>query len=478
MIKKTACMAFLIALFVLIADGAQYGLSGTITSFYFNAPVESCFVKLHPESPTAIADSMFTDRFGRYSFPKTWPGVYTVCVSHKDYLNDSLYTVVDSPRTGNFELMKKTNVYYSNLPDTLKKANAPYIIGDTMTIEHSLFVEPGTAIVALQYLNINGPQLMALGTRSDSITFTSKSGNVDLNINSPVQRYRHCTFFKLNSLNFSQQDTTKTRAQFDTCHFSSLPNIYSNNIGLIEMHNSIMAGCYFGGYTDTIKLFQNMFYWDEVTNFSFSFDFSQAVFKNNNFLGDFSVNTHNSRDTIMNNIFNGNVWLNNALPSGIKLFFAYNDIPNLQQGFPGIGNPVIQNDNGYPCDLFFNINADPLFEDALTGVLQSNSPCIRAGLNGKNIGVWQGNITAIARRPAQAGMPSLDMKPKTISLLQSGKNTESRLFNGTGPVNIYSLNGRRLTVITINSSQNNSAVKRLSSGMFVAKMSGSAQAGH
>jgi hypothetical protein len=62
--------------------------------------------------------------------------------------------------------------------------------------------------------------------------------------------------------------------------------------------------------------------------------------------------------------------------------------------------------------------------------------------------------------------------------LQSGKNTESRLFNGTGPVNIYSLNGRRLTIITTNSSQNNSALKRLSSGMFVAKMTGSAQAGH
>lgn len=470
-------MAFLIALFVLIADGAPYGLSGTITSFYFNAPVESCFVKLHPESPTAMADSMFTDRFGRYSFPNIWPGVYTVSAVHLDYLRDSLYMVVDAIVTGDFNLLKKTNVYLSNLPDTLKKANAPYIIGDTMTVEHSLFLEPGTVIVALQYLNINGPQLMALGTRSDSITFTSKSGNVDLNINSLVQRYKHCTFFNLNSLNFNQQDTEKTRTMFDTCHFSSLQSFNVNNIGLTEMHNCIFAGSNFGAFADTIKLFQNIFQWDNSGNSTY-LESSHAVIKNNNFLGSFNNTSHNSRDTIMNNIFKDNVGLSSVLPSGTMIFFAYNDIPNLQQGFPGIGNPVIQNDNGYPCDLFFNIYTDPLFEDEFTGVLQSNSPCIRAGLNGKNMGVWQGNLTAIASRPAKAGIPSLDMKPKTISLLQSGKNTESRLFNGTGPVNIYSLNGRRLTVITINSSQNNSAVKRLSSGMFVAKMSGSAQAGH
>ena len=100
-------MAFFIALFVLIADGDQYGLSGTITSFYFNAPVESCFVKLHPESPTAIADSMYTNRFGWYSFPNLWPGVYTVSTVHRDYLKDSLYVVVDATVTGDFKLLKK-----------------------------------------------------------------------------------------------------------------------------------------------------------------------------------------------------------------------------------------------------------------------------------------------------------------------------------------------------------------------------------
>jgi hypothetical protein len=346
-----------------------------------------------------------------------------------------------------------------------------------MTVEHSLFIEPGTAIVALQYLNLNGPQLTALGTRSDSIIFTSKSGNVDLNINSLVQRYKHCTFFKLNSLNFNQQDTEKTRVQFDTCHFSDAPSINFNYIGMLEMHNTIIRRSSLGVNADTIKLFQNIFYGDEYTSFNGNLEFSHAVIKNNNFLGDFSIYPHNSRDTIMNNIFNNNVWFNNVSPSGTRLFFAYNDAPMLQQGVPGIGNPVIQNDNGYPCDLFFNIFADPLFEDIVTGVLQSNSPCIRAGLNGKNIGVWQGNLTGMASRPAKAGIPSLEMKPKTISLLQSGKNFEFRscLPDGKGPVNIYSLNGRRLTVINTSSLKNNGMAKRLSSGIFVTKKAGSGQ---
>jgi len=464
--RKMAKLASIaIIFFALSADGGQYGLNGTITSFYFNAPVESCFVKLQPESPTALGDSMYTDRLGHYSFPNIWPGVYTVCVTQRNYLNDSLYTVVDSMTTENFELMKKTNVYYSDLPDTLKKASSPYIIGDSMDIEHSLFIEPGTEIAILQYLNIHGPQLIALGTKSDSIVFTSNSGDIDLNLNSNVQHYRHCTFFNINNLSLTQQDSIKPQVSFDTCHFSDLPSL-NIDVGLVEMCCSIILGSSLSANADKIELLQNN--WTDAENYSnINLEYSHAVIKNNNFLKDFQIESNGIHDTIINNIFSQGVWL-----SGTSLFFAYNDVINLQETVVGIGNPVIHNDNGYPCDLFFNIYTDPLISDTLTGALQSGSPCIRAGLNG-NIGFWQGQggiYTGVIKRSTLTGR-QLTSKPETMSILQSERafGGESRLFDGKqGPVSLYSLNGRRLTVIN-NNVQFNSTVKRLSPGIFVIK---------
>jgi hypothetical protein len=49
-------------------------------------------------------------------------------------------------------------------------------------------------------------------------------------------------------------------------------------------------------------------------------------------------------------------------------------------GFPGaFGLPLIANNNGTPCDVFYNIFVDPKFTDTNTYRLANNSPSIDAG---------------------------------------------------------------------------------------------------
>lgn len=469
---KKILAAFFTAIFVAGISAGQYGLSGTIKSYFFNSPVASCFIQLRPESPTAKADSMYSDVNGRYLFPDIWPGVYTILVNHTDYLKDSLYLAIDTQKVADFELLKKANVYLTDLPDTLKKAQSPIIIGKTIDVNHSLFIEPGVLMLLLGGMTIKGENLTAIGRKNDSITIVSREENIALTVFTPVQRYRFCSF-KLMSMFYISPDTisvpkTGIRCEFDSCRFSDVQvftanyDFYGNpsltSIILQDSHfekGNIYIGC------DTLICKRNILktpLWGNIE--------SSAIITNNDFFFAFSMGFGLSTDTIENNVFSS---VELGKNSSWSMMFAYNDLMLLVIPFPGIGKPVISNDNGEPCDLFFNIFSDPQITDQSTGALLSTSPCIRAGKNGSNIGVWQGTSAAIAPDKNRNLRLSAGGARQDYSL--SMQVNSGRASNLQAPANVYSLNGRRLAVLT-NTSNDIGSVKKSAraSGAYVLEM--------
>jgi hypothetical protein len=447
--KMVCTITAIIALAALSASAGQNGLSGTIQAYYFNTMVPGCLVKLRPESPTAMADSTVSDANGKYSFPNVSPGVYTILVIHPDYLRDSQYVAVDDQITSDFELLKKANVYMNDLPDTLKKGQSPVIVGRGMEVDHSLFIHPGVAMILLGYLTIRGPRLIAQGSKNDSITIASRSMNAGVLAYSPLQRYRHCVVKGVSKFHIERDSLINTFFEFDSCRISDSVNFYyqaegdSSSMSSTVMQDNIFENCGINLMCDTLIFKRNVVKMKDQSNISIGI-FSKGNIASNNFYCQSSFDLGSSNDTIINNIFStGFVYINKNTASPV--FFAYNDVLYLGTIFPGIGTPIIRNDNGEPCDLFMNIFSDPRIADSLTGRLSVNSPCIRAGLNGVNIGVWQGTDPSFALKNDRRGIPSGALfRPEIYTSVSIGKGPEAQPSNY--PVNVYSLNGKRLSM--------------------------------
>lgn len=455
-------------------SAGQFSLSGTIKSYYFNSPVASSFITLRPESPTAKADSMNSDANGRYSFPDVWPGVYTVLVNHTDYLTDSLYVAIEYEMVADFELLKKANVYLIDIPDTLKKAFSPIIAGKTMAVNHSLFIEPGVTMILLGDMTIKGEKVTAIGRKNDSIMITSRGENISLNILAPIQTYRFCSIKTMSYLNIYpdtalvQSTTTGIQRTFDSCNFSDI-NVSLNNYdeyGAPRTTKVVLQDCYSINGTialqcDTLLCKRNIL----ITPISGRIE-SKAIIANNDIYSDFSLDLASAIDTIKNNILSS-VSIQKT-PDGFMVF-AFNNVMQLNTTFPGIGNTIIRNDNGEPCDLFFNIYSDPQTMDMPTGALFSTSPCIRAGQNGTTIGVWQGNFTAIA--PDKYRNPRLSAAGARSDYSLSMQVRRGRTSNLQAPASVYSLNGRRLSVPTNSSNRVGSAnLSARATGAYVLEM--------
>jgi hypothetical protein len=153
-------------------------------------------------------------------------------------------------------------------------------------------------------------------------------------------------------------------------------------------------------------------------------------------------------DTIVSNIFSALDFQNT---NGKSVFFAYNDMITLTGQPPmGTGTLAIVNTRGDSCDFYYNIRKKPLFADSTTGVLNTNSPCIRTGFGGENIGVYQGTGVGIRQnktmhRESPIGFRVLSARRDAAGILLTASAIPSAVKNKT-KLNIYDIFGRKLQV--------------------------------
>jgi hypothetical protein len=111
--------------------------------------------------------------------------------------------------------------------------------------------------------------------------------------------------------------------------------------------------------------------------------------RRNTVLGSALINcmSLSGHDTVASNIFSADSFL---FASNRTLFFAYNNHVSGHADPLGIGINAMTNARGDSCDAFFNIVKKSLFADSTTGALLASSPCIGTGMDGENMGVYQG----------------------------------------------------------------------------------------
>jgi hypothetical protein len=475
MIIRNIALVSLIAGIAVSANA--FNLSGRVEAFGFNTYLKSCTIKLRPESPTAKADSTVTDANGRYSFPAIWPGVYTVKVTIAGYADDSLFVVVDGDIPADFALVKLSNIVGNTVPDTLKKANSPYIFNKKMEIGHSIYIEPGVSLALLDTLKVNGPKLLAQGTAKDSIIIMGKGQSSALYVNSKSERIGFCSVRKICEFRIGV-DSSDIKAEITNSAFYGIPVFFVENKGAakISLNKNIIDSCgMIMGLlilSDTVVMNKNIIT-QNCYNLYFTI-YSHSSIQNNDIWNYCEINSNKTGDTIINNIFT------NCAISGKIPFLAYNffngnitDINGMR--LPGVGNTIIKNDNGYPCDLYFNIYPDSTglsseVIDIQTGELAKNSPCIRAGMRGVNVGVWQGPTGIADRFPSASHSTIAPVTEHRSCILPSGNGygfgNRSGLNSPSGKVNVYSLNGRRLAVISAEKEYGRQP-RRISSGVYV-----------
>jgi hypothetical protein len=434
-----------IILFALFSTAlpSQITLSGTISSEHFNEFLDSCIIRLRPISPTGKADSTITNNKGRYTLSNTWPGVYIISAEKADYLVDSLQVVVNNSEIVDFTLFKADHSYSTDLPDSLKKANSPFFITQTIIVDHSCYVDSGVYIYIKDSLVINGPSFRALGSSSDSIRFKGIGNNSCLILSSSSQNFTRCCFDSIAQLHLISGNPK--RVFFEDCSFKSISELWSDASGLITINNSRFLKCGVSLLFDTVTFTGNIIY-SPYNNFDLGAR-SKGKLCDNSFLSWSSIYSQFSNDTIVNNIF-VNFQYNRE---GTKpIFFAYNCFPEGSVELPGVGHPVIRNDFGEPCDLYMNIFSDPLIADSTTGALQNNSPCLKAGSNSSNIGVWKKEGFSV--KVSRVGInnhreKSSIARPFFILNKEYSRNYPPYGLNSNtiGCVSLFSLDGRRVT---------------------------------
>jgi hypothetical protein len=461
----------LVMVFILISTAlsSQISISGKVTSLHYNKPLDSCIIQLHPQSPTAKADSIKTDINGQFSIAQVWPGVYIISATKTDYMRDSQLIVINNPITINFILLKSDYCYTTDLPDTLKKSTSPFFIAKPITIDHSIIIEHGAAVYLKDSLQINGPSIFAEGKDSDTIKFKGLGINSVLTILSPQVHFAQCSFDSLNGILLP----ISTMTSFNECFFYSTEIRSWGTSGLLNIKKCRFLNSNVNLLSETLLFDENIIYNPERGGLVID-AYGKIKISDNTVLSAALFSYLRPTDTIINNLFKDFGYCDNNQP----IFFAYNAIPQGSINLPGVGQPKIKNDFGEPCDLYFNIFSDPLIADSSTGALQKNSPCLKAGMNGTNIGAWknEGIFTRIITsqdytlRNTQNGVrTNIFMNnefPRHLS-------TDRMLSNNRDCFLMYSLTGRRIKsnpAVTGNSTAPGKMVRgRIANGFYVLK---------
>ena len=286
--------------------------------------------------------------------------------------------------------------------------NVPVPDGQTLTIQPGVLVEIGSGLT----ITTDG-SIQAVGTPSQHITFQAPTSSQYWNQINPytydpsmTNRFKYCDFQNASTaLYFSSPNPGVNNIEIMNCTFSNcLTQAVEVDIGGGVTYVPIIKNCIFSGtsngcvmYLDgaacgcsgnayaTIigNIFQNLT--GSALNLTIYIPDSSTVSFVNNTLNNCKVGVSATDPwdaQIQDNIFVG--CTNAVKVSGsLSQLVSYNDFYGNATNFTGYsgiyGQVFINNRNGTPCDLLFNIYQNPLFTAVNDFHLTTSSSCVNAG---------------------------------------------------------------------------------------------------
>lgn len=447
-------------------------VSGTITDYINREPVDSCVLILECFSPYTINDTILSDKKGIYSFDSLPAGVYSLKTSHESFIADTIPLVLKSNQIIPFVLLNRSHVLDS-LPDTLYKEGSPYLIINSIRAVRPLVILPGVTMTFFDGGDLRSQyDISAIGTEQDSIRFITDSSSctdtfynprTGLWFNSTSRnsnyQFEYCRFERLNSIMIFNFSHLFFGNNLFTRMYTALTFCMSSG-NKTEISNNTILGCTDGirGFnpyfnpSESITMYESFSITDNMiscSNTALTLSATEKTYVNHNtIIGQTSIDLKklSENDTVTNNIFSGITF--NGQPATIP-FIAYNAFDTLSGPLPpGFGMNMITNGHGDSCDFFYNIRTNPHITDSISGVIAQTSPCAGMASDGKNMGVYQGALSAPVRDKHN------EMKNHSPALLkiQTGTypifiplNMKQSLTSGKFKIELFSINGKRIS---------------------------------
>ncbi len=380
-----------------------------------------------------------------------------------------------------FESVWGQTLVSGNVSGTWNLARSPFVVIDNCTVPsgQSLTIEPGVQVIIGKGLKIDVlGQIIAVGTPGQHITIKAPNDTIFwkfiyIQHSTKKSQLKYCDMRNAQRAIYlyigGVRDTMRT--EITNCLFSNCIEaaIYGESFGtrdqfrggfephlaptvkncyfsacsigcMFYIHGSCiyipMAGTFCGGGSASPKILNNVFW--NITDTAFELVVGDVprplgsipIFQNNTVVnakrGIFVQNPYDA--TIKNNIFyKAKTGIERQGTTGSLLTyncFFEKDEKNFI-GYPSttFGNIVMQNRNGDPCDIGFNIFLNPLFADSTNFKLTNLSPCVDAG-DPSSERDPDGSIADIGANyfPKTVGVhEDLDL-PKNISLFENYPN--------------------------------------------------------
>ena len=339
-------------------------------------------------------------------------------------------------------VMSAQTLVSGNISGTWTPAGNPYVAVDNCEVPsgQTLNIGPGVVVIIGSNLNVTvHGTIQAVGTANDRVTIRGASatvpyGNIHVNYSTDRSRFEFCDFANaeralwFDITNYTDVPEATFSPLVGNCTFSNIwrTAVLSRAIGTVHsaqwpgdsffamekyidpvIVNCVFSSCYFGcvfvtagsyfyqpyleiyahGYASP-RVANNVFL--NITNVAvyfypetYSGNSTPLVMNNDCFSSTYGIVTTDPFNvTVKNNIFAGNVTAvlrTGTLSGTVGLNCFFQNQTNFT-GYPGsFGQIVMNNRNGTPCDVAYNIFEDPSFVASNDFHLATNSPCIDAG---------------------------------------------------------------------------------------------------